>query len=230
MVVIGTLPPGITSSLVGNELTLSGTASVAAYMAALGQIAFNNPGEAPEPGNRLILVNVDDGGATTNAFVIVQVEPVNDAPVAQGGSASGNEDTPINGALVATDVDSEGLTYRLGTQATHGTVVVNPDGSYTYTPAQDFSGTDSFTFLANDGEAIGSNAATISLNIAAVNDPPVAQDGSASGSEDAPIIGTLIATDVDSEGLTYRLGTQAAHGTVVVNPDGTLHLHAEPGL
>ena len=78
LVVIGTLPPGITPSLVGNELTLSGTASVAAYMAALGQIAFNNPGEAPDPGNRLILVSVDDGSATTNAFVIVQVQPVND--------------------------------------------------------------------------------------------------------------------------------------------------------
>ena len=105
LVVIGTLPPGITPSLVGNELTLSGTASVAAYMAALGQIAFNNPGEAPDPGNRLILVSVDDGSATTNAFVLVQVQPVNDPPVAQGGNAIGNEDTPFTGTLVATDVD-----------------------------------------------------------------------------------------------------------------------------
>ena len=112
LVVIGTLPPGITPSLVGNELTLSGTASVAAYMAALGQIAFNNPGEAPDPGNRLILVSVDDGSATTNAFVIVQVQPVNDPPVAQDGSASGSEDTPLGGTLVATDVDSAGADLR----------------------------------------------------------------------------------------------------------------------
>ena len=308
---IGTLPPGITPSLVGNELTLSGTASVAAYMAALGQIAFNNPGEAPDPGNRLILVSVDDGSATTNAFVLVQVQPVNDPPVAQDGNASGNEDTPFTGTLVATDVDSAALTYALGTQAAHGTVVVNADGTFTYTPNADFNGADSFTFLANDGEAdssvatinlnvaavndppvaqdgsasgtedthvsghagrnrcrqrgphlplrhaggawhrvvnpdgsyiytpnadfngadsftflandgeADSNAATISLSIAALNDPPAAQDSSASGTEDTPVAGTLVATDVDSEGLTYRLGTPAAHGTAVVNPDGS---------
>ena len=185
LVVIGTLPPGITPSLVGNELTLSGTASVAAYMAALGQIAFNNPGEAPDPGNRLILVSVDDGSATTNAFVIVQVQPVNDPPVAQDGSASGSEDTPVNGTLVATDVDSAALTYALGTQAAHGTAVVNSDGTFTYTPNPDFNGTDSFTFLANDGEADFERRDHQPF-VAAVNDPPAAQDGSASGTEDTP--------------------------------------------
>ena len=220
LVVIGTLPPGITPSLVGNELTLSGTASVAAYMAALGQIAFNNPGEAPDPGNRLILVSVDDGSATTNAFVLVQVQPVNDPPVAQGGNAIGNEDTPFTGTLVATDVDDAALTYALGTQAAHGVAVVNADGTFTYTPNADFNGSDSFTFLANDGTA-DSGFASFTFIVNPVNDPPVAQDGSASGTEDTPVAGTLVATDVDSEGLTYRLGTQAAHGTVVVNPDGT---------
>ena len=217
---IGILPPGITPSLVGNELTLSGTASVAAYMAALGQIAFNNPGEAPDPGNRLILVSVDDDSATTNAFVLVQVQPVNDPPAAQDGSASGTEDAQVSGTLVATDVDSATLTYALGTQAAHGTVVVNADGSFTYTPNADFNGADSFTFLANDGEA-DSNIATVNLSIAALNDAPVAQDGSASGTEDAQVSGTLVATDVDSATLTYSLGTPAANGTVVVNTDGS---------
>ena len=121
---------------------------------------------------------------------------MNDAPVAQDGSASGNEDTPISGTLVATDVDGPTLTYALGTQAANGTVVVNTDGTYTYTPNPDFNGTDSFTFPANDGAA-DSNTATISLT-SPVNDAPVAQDGSASGTEDTPISGTLVATDVES--------------------------------
>ena len=114
------------------------------------------------------------------------IAAVNDAPVAQDGSASGNEDTPISGTLVATDVDSPTLTYRLGTQAANGTVVVNPDGSYTYTPNPDFNGTDSFTFTASDGSG-GSNTATVSLTVAAVNDPPVldldADDSTSSGSD-----------------------------------------------
>ena len=153
------------------------------------------------------------------ATISLSITAANDPPAAQDGSAGGTEDTPLGGTLVATDVDNATLTYALGTQAAHGTVVVNADGSFSYTPAQDFSGTDSFTFLANDGAA-DFNTAIVNLTIAAVNDAPVAQDGNASGTEDTPVTGTVIATDVDSEGLTYRLSTQAAHGTAVVNPDG----------
>ena len=96
---------------------------------------------------------------------------VNDAPVAQHGGANGSEDTPISGALVATDADSPSLTYALGTQAAHGDVVVNADGSYTYTPNLDFNGADSFSFKANDG-ALDSNVATVSLTVSPVNDAP----------------------------------------------------------
>ena len=48
---------------------------------------------------------------------------------------------------------AQSLTYSLGTQAANGIVVVNPDGSYTYTPNADFNGSDTFTFTANDGTA-----------------------------------------------------------------------------
>ena len=109
------------------------------------------------------VANDGDGRLRTSPPSPHRSRPVNDPPVAQDGSASGTEDTPLSGTLVATDVDSEGLTYRLGTQAAHGTVVVNPDGSFTYTPNADFNGTDSFTFLANDG-AVDSNTATVNLS------------------------------------------------------------------
>ena len=102
----------------------------------------------------------------------------NDAPVAQDGSASGNEDTPISGTVVAIDPDDPTLTYALAAQAANGTVVVNTDGTYTYTPNLNFNGTDSFTFTASDGTIV-SNAATVTLTVTAVNDAPVAQDGSA---------------------------------------------------
>ena len=165
-------------------------------------------------------MTVNDGTSTTSAFTLVHLAVTNDAPVAQDGSASGNEDTPIGGTLVATDLDNPTLTYALGAQAANGIVVVNTDGTYTYTPNLNFNGTDSFTFTANDGTIV-SNTATVTLTVTAVNDAPVAQDGSASGNEDTPISGTLVATDVDSLTLTYALGAQAANGTVVVNTDGT---------
>ena len=102
----------------------------------------------------------DGAGGSDTATVTLTVNAVNDAPVAQDGSASGNEDTPISGTVVATDVDGLTLTYALGVQAANGTVVVNTDGTYTYTPKPNFNGTDSFTFTANDG-AGGSDTATI---------------------------------------------------------------------
>ena len=97
---------------------------------------------------------------------------MNDAPVAQDGSDSVNEDTPITGTVVATDLDNPTLTYALGVQALHGTVVVNANGSYTYTPNLDYNGGDSFTFTANDG-AGGSDTATVTLTVNPVNDAPV---------------------------------------------------------
>ena len=103
---------------------------------------------------------------------------MNDLPVAQSGSASGNEDTPITDALVATDVDSPILTYSLGTPTANGAIVLNPDGSFTYTPNADFNGSDFFTFRANDGTA-NSGFASFAFIVNPVNDPPVAQDGSA---------------------------------------------------
>ena len=97
-----------------------------------------------------------------------------------------------------------------------------------YTGNLNFNGLDTLTVTTADGTA--QDIDTIAITVNPVNDAPVAQNGSASGNEDTPINGTLVATDVDSPTLTYALGAQAMNGTVVVNTDGTLHLHAEPEL
>jgi VCBS repeat-containing protein len=79
----------------------------------------------------------------------------------------------------------------------HGALTFNADGSYSYTPGQDYNGSDSFTFKANDG-MLDSNVATVCLTINPVNDAPVADAGSNSGDEDHQIAGQLVATDVDN--------------------------------
>ena len=120
-------------------------------------------------------VIIDDVSYTTNqqSTLTVSVQVINapEVPVAQNGSASGDEDKPIAGTLVATDGDSPTLTYGLVAQAAHGGVVLSPDGSYTYTPAADFNGSDSFTFVANDG-VTDSNVATVTLTVNPVGDNP----------------------------------------------------------
>src|SRR5439155_14370758 len=149
------------------------------------------------------------------ATVSLTVTPVNDAPVANDANATTPEDTPLIGTLVATDVDSAVLTFRIVTGATHGTVVLSVAGGFTYMPALDFNGSDNFTYVARD-EVVDSNVATVSLTVTAVNDAPVAADLSASTAEDTPFAGNLAATDVDSPTLVFRVVTGPTHGTVVL--------------
>jgi uncharacterized delta-60 repeat protein len=158
------------------------------------------------------------GGATQ--AIIMMVGGANDTPVASGASVSSNEDTAIAGSLFAGDADADSLTYSLVSQATQGSVNVNPNGTYTYTPTANYSGPDSFTFKANDG-ALNSNTATVSITVTPVNDAPLAAASSRTATEDTPLSGSVTATDIEASPLTYSAVTQPAHGTLTLNPNGT---------
>jgi|GEM_PF-2875461 len=159
---------------------------------------------------------VNDGTTNSNtATVTVIVTPVNDAPVAQDATTSTQEDSTVMGTLSATDVDGDTLTYSVASQPSNGTVMVSAAGDYTYTPDANYNGTDSFTFVANDGTT-DSNEATVTINVGADNDVPVAQDDTASTQEDVTLTGTLSATDADLDALTYSIVTQPTNGTVMI--------------
>jgi VCBS repeat-containing protein len=121
--------------------------------------------------------HVSDGIAfSNNATVTITVTPVNDAPVANDDSYSTNEDTPLTvpapGVLGNdTDADSGSITATLVANVQHGTLALNPNGGFTYTPAANYFGPDSFTYTATDGAAT-SNTATVTINVVAVNDVP----------------------------------------------------------
>src|SRR5205085_4345819 len=99
--------------------------------------------------------------------VTLTVTPVNDAPVAGNDAYTTAEDTPLTVAAAGvlgndSDLESPTLTAVLVAAPSHGTVVLNANGSFTYTPASNYNGPDSFTYKANDGQ-LDSNAATVSL-------------------------------------------------------------------
>jgi VCBS repeat-containing protein len=169
----------------------------------------------------------NDGSADSDvATVSITVNAVNDAPACttpQSGST--NEDTVLIGSVVCTDIDSTTLTYSKVGNPSHGTVTVNSDGAFTYTPAANYNGSDSFTFKANDGN-LDSNVATFNITVSAVNDAPVAANDSYSTNEDtalnvsAPgLLGNDL--DVDGDSITSVLVTNVSHGTLTLNSNGS---------
>jgi uncharacterized repeat protein (TIGR03803 family)/VCBS repeat-containing protein len=147
----------------------------------------------------------------------------NHAPVANYQSVTTTEEKAVNGTLTASDVDGDVLTYAKVSDPLHGTVTVNSDGTFYYTPAPNFSGIDTFTFVANDGHT-DSNIAPVNITVTPVNDPPVANPDSATTRQNKAVTINVLANDSDPDGdaLTVSSVTQPSNGTVVKNLNGTL--------
>ncbi len=156
------------------------------------------------------LVGVDIG------IVTVTVNPANDAPVAVDDAATTQEDTAVDINVLAndTDVDGDALSIESFTQGAHGTVT-QVGSQLRYSPNADWNGTDTFTYTASDGNG-GSDAATVTITVAPVNDPPVAADDAAATQEDTPVTVAVLSNDTDADGdtLSVQLFTQGAHGSV----------------
>jgi large repetitive protein len=164
----------------------------------------------------------NDGAADSNvATVSIAINPVNDTPVAVADSYSVDEDQVLTVAapgLLGNDSDVDAgttLTAMIVGQPAHGTLMLNADGSFSYTPAPDFSGGDVFTYKANDG-TVDSNVVTVTITVNAMNDAPVAQNATASTDEDAPVSFSLLATDEDGGSLTYAIVAGPQHGTLTI--------------
>ena len=113
---------------------------------------------------------MSDGEFTSHATATITVVGVNDAPVAVAQSVSTNEDTALAITLAGTDVEDDALTYSIASGPTKGTLS-GSGADWTYTPNLNANGPDEFTFLVNDG-TVDSQAVTVSINIAPVNDAP----------------------------------------------------------
>ncbi|WP_375454131.1 Ig-like domain-containing protein [uncultured Methylobacterium sp.] len=161
---------------------------------------------------------VNDGTLESNIATVTIGAPPDLAPVAEDASAGLPASRILTGTLSATDVDSPALTYAQVEGPRHGTLIVQPDGRYTYTPADGYYGGDSFTFRASDG-TLESNVATVTIG-APPDLAPVAEDAAPTVPASRVLRGTLGASDPDSPVLTYAQVTGPAHGTLTVQPDG----------
>ena len=150
----------------------------------------------------------DDSNTATFSITVV----ANNPPVASGGSDSTRVNTQLDVSLIASDADDDPLDFTIVDPPAHGSLGDCSEGSCTYTPTTGYTGTDSFTWKANDGFD-DSNVATFDITVSA-NTPPDASDDSGSTRVDRPLDLSLFASDNEGDVLSYTIVAPPGHGTL----------------
>ncbi|HVL52917.1 MAG TPA: Ig-like domain-containing protein, partial [Vitreimonas sp.] len=179
-----------------------------------------------------------DGVTSTQATVVINV--ANAAPTsADDGPYAATEDTaltvPAPGVLANdTDDDGDALSAVLVAGPSNGTVTLDADGSFVYVPAADFNGPDAFTYRAADGLDT-SPVTTVSILVAAVDDPPAAAADAFVASEDTALTvpgpGVLgNDTEVDGDPVAAALVAPPRNGQLVLDADGGFDYLPDPNF
>ena len=164
------------------------------------------------------------------ATVNLTIDNTQEPPVAVDDAATTAEDTAVTINVLANDSDPDGAlvpgTVTIAGQPANGSVVVNADGTVTYTPDANYNGADSFSYTVTDDEGNVSNVATVNLTIDNTQEPPVAVDDSVSTAEDTPVTIAILGNDSDPDGTldpsTVSIVAGPSNGTLVVNADGSV--------
>jgi VCBS repeat-containing protein len=164
----------------------------------------------------------DANADSSTATVTVSVSAANDPPEALDNSYSVDEDGElivVSPGVLGNDSDVEGgsLTAVLENGVGNGSLTLNADGSFTYTPTADFNGADSFTYKANDGSE-SSSVATVTIDVNPINDTPTAVDDSVTLEEVAPVNIDVLGNDtgLGDAPITIDVTAQPGFGTAVV--------------
>ncbi|MEL1232140.1 MAG: Ig-like domain-containing protein, partial [Candidatus Neomarinimicrobiota bacterium] len=188
----------------------------------LGSIDGNNVQYFPNQdfnGTDSFTYKVNDGTVDSNtAQVTIGINAVNDTPTTNDVSVEMDENlsmNPIVGiTLEGNDVDGDNLTYSIVSNPSNGSLSAISSNTVTYSAGQDWNGTDTFTYKANDGTE-DSNISTVTITVNAVNDAPSTNDIVTSTDEDVAKDITLDGSDIDTgDTLSYIVVSQPTNGTV----------------
>ncbi|MCA9214455.1 MAG: tandem-95 repeat protein, partial [Planctomycetales bacterium] len=213
------------------------TTDIAFTLGPTGDVSHTGVTIVPvdEFGNEGIATNKIAFGAYQNDF----------APIAVDDQYDAVEDTQLlvayaNG-LLANDIDTDNtpgispLQAQLVSGTSHGTVGITTSGLVSYIPAANFQGTDSFVYRLYDG-AFYSNEATVTINVASVNDTPNALDDYYFGERDTTLTIDAAAgvlandSDADNDPLTVALTGNPTNGTATLNADGSFDYSPNAGF
>ena len=207
---------------VNSSGTLGTLSSTADFNNHITSITYTPP--AGFHGTDTFTYTLSDGTTVDTGVVTIVVD---DAPTAVNDDYTVNEDTELTGNVLTNDTDpdiGDTLTATLVSGTAHGSLVLNTDGSFSYTGNENYTGTDAFTYTASDPAGATSNEATVTITVNPVNDVPTAVDDDYTVNEDAGLTGNVLTNDTDpdiGDTLTATLVSGTTHGTLILNADGS---------
>ena len=144
-------------------------------------------------------------------------EPAPQPPTVNNLSITTNEDTPTTFTMTGSDPEGAALTFSISTQPQNGTVIAS-GAAGTYTPNENFNGTDTFAYIASDG-ALSSTAGLVTVTVTAVDDDPNTMNVSAVTDEDNAVEITLEAEEYDGDTISFNIKDNPTSGTVSLTGD-----------
>ncbi|MFH0276645.1 tandem-95 repeat protein [Vibrio alginolyticus] len=207
---------------VDGELTFSVSGNSNIQVAIVNGIATITPTADWNGSEALTFTATDTSGESVSQTVNFTVAPVADIVA---DKATVVEDTPTIIKVLGNDTfegDDKVVSLDTNNGPANGTVSVNPDGSVTYTPNDNYHGTDSFTYIVTSGGV--SESTTVNVDVTPVNDAPVAKDDTAITDEDTPVTIDVLPNDTDIDGDKLSIQSASvpeAQGTVEI-VDGKL--------
>jgi CshA-type fibril repeat protein/VCBS repeat-containing protein len=202
---------GVLTNDRGSDLTLTGHAQPShglVKIAADGSFSYGADKGYSGP-DAFTYTAKDGSGATVTATVRLTV-----LPTATADTVTATAGSSMTGNVLDNDLGT-GLTVTGNSTPAHGSATVRPDGSYSYTPAAGFSGTDSFTYTVTDGSG-GTDTVTVTVQVA-----PAAQDDTvkvaAGGTATADTRATGVLGNDSGTGLTVASNTSPSHGALTLD-------------
>ena len=215
----------------GSSVILTGKAAdLNAYLTTSGSLKYQPPQNATQ--SRTATLSVSDGTLSVSKNVTLQITAVNDAPSLAAISVNGTEDTtltftaanftgaysdpesPVLSSITVVTPPATGVLKLSVTAVTAGQIIPAATlANLTYVPAAHENGAKTFTVTASDGD-LSSSVSTVTMNLVAVNDAPVANTQSVTVTEDVAKVITLTGTDVEGSALTYTIASQPTKGVL----------------
>ncbi|MCG7890844.1 MAG: Ig-like domain-containing protein [Candidatus Thiodiazotropha endolucinida] len=166
----------------------------------------------------------DNDGETADATVTINVISNNNPPEASDTNISVLEDNVYTGNLpAAVDGDGDTVTYRLDSNPVHGSITLDMDGGFSYTPDADYHGADSFIYSVSDGNG-GNNSYLVEIDVVSVNDSPVItshdenENVLLSLEENATLVTMVTADDPENDAISFAIDGGADLGLFSIDP------------